>query len=292
MSQACFHTIVNHRQRHMVVERASGRCLGALAVNHYRPFVFPLYSPSGYTVLEECPPDHPFHNGFFVGQQPVFAGEREGNFWATPPQVSSSDRLLELMGRMETRAIRTEEHDRGVRFVLDCVWVDEHEEPMLDETRTIDLFAESDGTVCDMMSAKTAAYGPLRYPPTKHGSVGMRVEQRLLPDHGGSVIGAGGRRGKADAVHEQDSAYIAYESALARGQDVVGVFMTRLHDDVPGVWFVRDYGMAMYDSTLREEIVTGEGESWSVGVRVVAYDGPLDDDRAGRWIGAPSSTTS
>jgi len=266
----------------MVVERSTGRCLGAVAVSHYRPFVFPLYSPRGYTVVEGCPPDHPFHNGVFVGQRPVLAGEREGNFWATPPRTSNHDHIQQNMGRMETRAIRSEAHDRGVRFVLDCVWVDENDEPMLDETRTIDLYVESDATVCDMVSTKAAAYGALVYPRTKHGSVGMRVEQRLLPELGGVVIADGGRRGRADVVHEQESDYIAYESELD-GQGTVGVLMTVLHDDVPGVWFVRDYGMAMYDSTLRQEIVSDEGESWSVGVRIAAYDGPLDDERAGRW---------
>lgn len=283
VSEPRFLTIVNHRQSHLVVERATGRCLGGVAVNHYRPFVFPLYSPRGYTVIAESPPDHPFHNGVFVGQQPVLAGDREANFWATPPRTSSTDdQLREHMGRMETREIRSEEHDSGVRFVLDCIWVDENEEPVLDETRTIDLYVERDGTVCDMVSTKTAAYGSLVYPPTKHGSVGMRVEQRLLPDLGGIVIGDQGRRGRADIVHEQESAYVAYESV--NDAHAFGVLITVLHDDVSGVWFARDYGMVMYDSTLRQEILTEEGEAWSVGVRVVAYDGSLDDERARRWI--------
>jgi len=100
------------------------------------------------------------------------------------------------------------------------------------------------------------------------------------------VIGDGGRRGRADVVHEQSSDFVAYESETA------GVLMTVLRDDVPGVWFVRDYGMAMYDSTLRQEIVTTAGETWRLGLRVVAYDGPLDDERARRWLALPSATQS
>src|SRR5688500_13898876 len=58
----------------MVVERATGRFLGAFGTSFYRSWVFPLYTPSGLTVLQEFAYDHPFHNGLFVAQHPVHAG--------------------------------------------------------------------------------------------------------------------------------------------------------------------------------------------------------------------------
>ena len=66
---------------YMVIESASGRCLGGFGSNTQRSWVFPFYTPSGHTVIQEYAFDHPFHNGFFVGQSPVIVGGREGQFW-------------------------------------------------------------------------------------------------------------------------------------------------------------------------------------------------------------------
>ena len=35
---------------YLVTDPATGRCLGGVGANHYRPWVFPLYTPSGLTV--------------------------------------------------------------------------------------------------------------------------------------------------------------------------------------------------------------------------------------------------
>ncbi len=278
-----FHVIAN-KQNHLVVERDTLRCLGGLAISHYRPWVFPLYTPAGVTVLQESPPDHHFHNGFFVGQHPVLLGERQVNFWATPPERVANDPLIRDVGRMavEEPPSIVEEED-GLRFEVKAVWRDEHGEPVLDEVRTV-RFHERDGaTLCDMSSRKVAGYGALRFPATKHGSIGMRVEPRLLPDFGAQVIGDSDRRGRSDIVHEKESAYVAYENDLA-GHGRFGVLMAPLRDSAEGIWFIRDYGMAMYDATLHTETSLAEGQSWTVGLRLAAYDGPLTGERAHTWI--------
>lgn len=281
-----FQVIVNERT-HLVTDGRTGRCLGGVGSNFYRPFVFPLYTPAGLTVVREFPFDHPFHNGLFVAQSPVIVGGRTGNFWATPPLRGKADRLGAHLGRIETAAPKAVPHERGVRFTFESVWLDEHERPMLDELRTVDFFSVDDATVCDVASEKTARYGPVEYPQSKFGSIGIRVEPRLLPVSGGQVIADGDRRGKAEAVHEQDSDFVAYENDLA-GADRFGVFMTILDPGVCGPWFVRDYGMALHNPTWREGITTAEGESWTVTLRVVAYDGALSPDRADRWRRTPT----
>lgn len=289
MTQTRFCAVTNMRN-HLVVERDTGRCLGGLATTFYRPMVFPLSTPRGRTVIQECPPDHPFHSGFFVGQSPVVMDGREANFWCTPPARMHDDhQARDRIGRMDAQPPQIEPHDSGVRFLIRSVWRDEHEQPILDELRTVDLYATGDATVCDMRSEKTAAYGPVTYPATKYGSIGIRVDPRLLPDLGGVVIGEAGRRGRADVVHEQDSAYVAYENTVG-GRESAGVMISVLTDDVRGSWFIRDYGLALYNSTSQSEISTAQGESWSVQLRAVAYDGPLTEERARRWIdGSPTT---
>lgn len=287
VEQARFLTVTNQRT-HMVVERETGRCLGAFGSNFYRPWVFPLYTPAGQTVIQEFPFDHPFHTGAFVAQNPVVINGRSSNFWAMPPRRSWDDALFQDVGRIDTsNGPTTESHASGVRFALPCRWLDEDEAPILDEVRTVDLFTVNGATVCDVRSRKTATYGTVEFPQTKFGSIGIRVEPRLLPPLGGVVIADNERRGSADVVHEQDSTFVAYESALPGGGRF-GVALSILEPNVTGPWFVRDYGMAIYNPTWREHIRIDEGQSWTIALRILAYDGDLTQDRILRWLAEPS----
>lgn len=269
---------------HLVVEKESGRCLGGVGANFYRPFVFPFYTPAGHTVVQEFAFDHPFHNGVFVGQGPIRVGEREAGFWAAPPQRSFTDKVFANMGRMDTqKTVDITPHADGVRFIQNVIWRDANEEPLLDEIRTVNLWCMPDATICDMTSEKIANYGAVIYPQTKFGSIGIRVEPRLLPVMGGVVMGDNHRVGNADVVHEDDSDFVAYQNHLT-GHGHFGVFMTILSDDgTRGPWFIRDYGMALYNPTWRESLSTPEGGTWKISLRVVAYDGALTEARAVRW---------
>ena len=65
MSDYPFKILVNAKT-HMVVESQTGRCLGSVGSNAQRSWVFPFYTPSGHTVIQEYAFDHPFHNGFYT----------------------------------------------------------------------------------------------------------------------------------------------------------------------------------------------------------------------------------
>ena len=270
--------VVNERT-HMVVDTLTGRHLGAVGANFYDAWAFPLYTPSGKTVVREFPFDHPFHNGFFVGQHPVKVGDRVGNFWAHPPRRGHDDAIFVHVGRVD---VPKEPEIRlaadGVRFTFRNVWRDEHDEPLLDEVRTVVFRSADDATICDMTSDKIGAYGAVEYSQTKFGAIGVRVEPRLLPPLGGTIIADAGRRGTAEVVHEGESDFVAYEG------DGFGVLLHILDDGVRGPWFIRDYGMAMYNPTWTRSVSTPQGGAWTVGLRVVAYDGDLTEERARKWL--------
>ncbi|MXZ01224.1 hypothetical protein F4Y93_11505 [Candidatus Poribacteria bacterium] len=268
---------------HLVVDSTTNRCLGGVGANFYRPFVFPFYTPAGHTVVQEFAFDHPFHNGIFVGQGPVRVGDREAGFWASPPRRSWTDKVFEKLGRMDIeKDIDITPHAEGVQFVQNVAWRDENEDPLIDEIRTVNLYALSDATVCDMTSEKIAAYGAAVYPQTKFGSIGIRVEPRLLPVMGGIVLGDNGRSGGVEVVHEGESDFVAYQNTLT-GHGAFGVFMSILDEGVRGPWFIRDYGMALYNPTWTDAVSTPEGESWTVSLRVIAYDSELTTERAAQW---------
>lgn len=277
-----YEVIVNART-HLVVDTNTSRCLGGVGANFYRPYVFPFYTPAGHTVIQEFAFDHPFHNGIFVGQAPVKVGEQEAWFWGAPPRRSFTDRLFENLGRMETeKEIDITPHADGVQFVQKVIWRDADEKPLIDEIRTVNLYSIADGTVCEMTSEKIANYGDVEYPQTKYGSIGMRVEPRLLPVMGGVVIGDNNRRGKVEVIDENTSDFVAYQNQLP-GHGHLGVFMMILEEEIRGPWFIRDYGMALYNPTQTGTISTPKNETWKIALRFVAYDGELTTARAEKW---------
>jgi hypothetical protein len=258
------------------------RPLGGFGANYYRSWVFPLYTPAGRTVLDAFPFDHPFHNGIFVGQHPVRVGggDRQANFWVMPPQRQRQEAIFVNVGRMDASPVEPPAiaiTDHGVRLTLPSVWRDEHEEPILDEQRTVAFSATDDATVCDVTSRKIAKYGPLKFPQTKYGAIGARIEPRLLPALGGAVIGDDWQRGSADRFAGRESDFVAYDN----GQ--FGVCLIIREPDARGPWFVRDYGMAMYNPTHAKAIDVPPGGDWTIRLRVVAYDGSLTRERVGEW---------
>lgn len=267
---------------HLVLDRDTGRCLGGAGHNFYKIWAFPLYTPRGLTVIQEYAFDHPFHNGIFVGHYPVLFNGRSINFWVAPPRRSYDDAVYVAIGRVDAAPPEIEVHEHGVRFVFNSVWRDENEVAVLDEVRTINLHTVEDATICDMTSSKTTAYGALEYSQTKLGGVGIRVEPRLLPALGGVVLADNERKGTTEIVHEGNSQFVAYENAVA-SHGRFGVCMMILDHNIEGPWFVRDYGMAMYNPTWRMPITTAVDETWTIGLRVIAYDDALTSERVQRW---------
>lgn len=265
----------------LVFDTASGRCLAGAGANHYRPWLFPLYTPRGQIVLREFPFDHPFHNGCFVAQHPVHAGARSANFWAAPPPRNAQDELFADVGRIATAPdMRAEPQGKGVRVTLQCVWRDADDRPVLDEARSFEFALAGDAVLCDVTSRKLAAYGPLEFPATKFGGIGVRIDPRLLPGAGGSVLADDGRRGDASIVHDRPSRFVACEGT-ADGTARFGLCLIGRDRALP--WFVRDYGLALLNPTWRKGIALGAGECWEMTLRLIAYDGALDARRADGW---------
>jgi hypothetical protein len=272
-----------HDQFGFVVQNGkTGRWLGGVGANYYRSWVFPLYTPRGLTVIQEFPFDHPFHNGLWVAQGPIQLGDETVHFWPMPPERRPGESLFTHMGRIETLGLpEVQPHENGVRFTLKSLWRTGAGAPVLDETRIVDLYAVEDGTVCDVTTIQQANYGALRYDATKFGAICLRTDPRLTPVVGAEVIADGGRRGKADVAIQQPNAYVAYESGS--NANAFGILLS-VPGQRPHEWFIRDYGLATYNPMFEQPRTIQAGDSLRVDLRVVAYDEPLTEERAARWI--------
>jgi hypothetical protein len=270
---------------HLVCDKRRGCVLGAFGSNTQRQWVYPLYTPKGHQVLREYPFDHAPHNGIFVGQRPIRWANRTITIW----------HYGELHPKRETGRVIADDKPtvsmfpQGIRFEASNTWVDFDEHPAVAEQRRVDLYQIDDATICDVWSTQRAAYGRLEYPQSQHGSIGVRVEDRFLPALGGRLLSDHGM-GQEAAINHSGSTYVAFESELT-GMGVLGICVMPLTGAPDGPWYVRDYGMAMLCPTQYQPIIIETHESWTVGLRVIAYDDPLDADRLRSWSGLSGMET-
>ena len=281
----------------MVMEQATGRLLGGVGHNDLRSWCYPLNTPGGLGVTQEYAFDHSFHNGVFVAQARVVCGGVLSNFWVVHPDWRSPDsHVYNHLGRIRYRQrADITPLGTGFRFTYRSTWEGCDGAPVLDEVRHFDLYAADGVTICDVISRKTAAYGELRFEANKHGSIGVRVQPQLLPPFGGEMVAGAGselQRGLADEVafgKERD--FVAYEAEPA-GLGRFGVCLLVLNNTASasrsGPWFVRDYGMAMFNATMDDDVAVAAGETWEAALRVAAYDGAVSVDRVRSWAAARS----
>ena len=285
---------------HLVVESSSGRLLAGVGSNDHRAWCYPLNTPRGVGVVQEYAFDHAFHNGVFVGQAQIVLDGVLSNYWVIHPDWRSTDNHvyqdlgeLRYQGRPQATAL-----EHGYRFTYRTTWTGKDGRPALDEVRHFDIHAVADATICDLSSAKSAAYGPLTFRANKHGSIGARVQPQLLPALGGEILGIHDgqiERGIADEVANAKACdFVAYEAAPA-GLGTFGACLIVLANSASprrdGPWFIRDYGMAMFNATMEEDLAVAEGDTWSAALRVVAYDGALTVERASAWAAIEPAPT-
>lgn len=168
---------------YLVVEAVTNRLLGGVGHNPHRAWTFPLNTPRGLNVVQEYAFDHPFHNGIFVGQGKVIHNGKVANFWASAHDWRQPDNpIFQHIGELRYgSAPLIEARPGGFCFTYATTWRHSDGDPLLDETRTIDLYEHADGIVCDVVSQKQTAYGPIEFSANKHGSLGVRVQPQLLP---------------------------------------------------------------------------------------------------------------
>lgn len=277
---------------YLVIHHESRRLLAGVGHNPHRAWTFPLNTPRGLNVLQEFAFDHPFHNGVFVGQGRVLKDNHLSNFWAPAADWRQLDNpVFQHLGELRYGDVpQIELLPNRVTFRYDTIWHDEQHQPVLNEKRVIEIHESADAVFCDVYSDKEAAYGDLVFENTKFGSIGARVQPQLLPLMGGEILAEYEgelRRGLADPVaNGKLSRFVAYENEVPNlGR--FGLCLIILHNSASprrdGPWFIRDYGMSMFNPTMNESILLPANATWGCALRVIAYDGSLTLDRVQRW---------
>lgn len=245
--------------------------------NQKYPYLFPLAGPiSRVSVTAESAQPWPHHRSVFLGADRV----NGGNYW----QATSNDGQILSQ---DVQLLKTEKNQ--VEWTDRCVWTKPGQPPIMEDSRRylLDWRAENYYVLDLFVSFK--AIEDVVFQKSNHGFFGVRVEQDLAPEGGGTLVNAEGDSGQA-ATLGKPSKWMTFwgkrrfNLAITEG---VSVFCPpKPFENCP--WFTRDYGNCspMPFNFFKD----GETLTWPKGnvtdfvYRIVVFGGePASIDLNGLW---------
>ena len=244
--------------------------------NQKYPYIYPLAGPiSRVSVTSESAQPWPHHRSVFMGADRV----NKGNYW----QEGSAQGQI-----FSTKLELTKAETDTVQFSDVCVWKHPEQDPIIEDTRKYTLtWKNSDYYTLDLdFSMKMLQ--DVHIEKTNHGFFGVRVEQDLSPQGGGTLVSSDGLVGEKDTF-SKPAKWMAFYGKRRFNQAIVegvAVFCPPKEPFENCPWFTRDYGNISPMPFLFKE----DGYSWKKddilkGVyRIVVFAGtPNDVDLNGLW---------
>ncbi len=235
-----------------------------------RPCVHPLYTPAGYPVTEMGAHNFPHHKGIWIGHAKVNGlnvfHDLVDAGWIVPVDIQSDASA----GR--------------ARIDLKLEWRDRRGTVVATELRSHEVRREGPAHLLDMVSTLQASHGALELGVDNHSWAGLRLIDALDQDDGGVMCDSEGRQG-ADAINGQPVRWVDVRGAI--GEHACGAALMAHPASAPVPTFARFYGTSLLNPTMYEPLTIADGDSWTFGTRVAAYDGsPTAADLHRWWSGA------
>lgn len=240
---------------------ADDRPIAAYCSNELRSYVFPLLTPGGLIATQECPPDHPHHQGIWAGLSVDGVDLWNAGSFGTPRNRQ------ELVGPL--KEVTHSVDAGGATVTHQSCWVSAAGDELLREHRTVRFQAGRGATIVEWTSTFSHPDKPTVIGQTKESGLAVRVPPHWETNYGGLIRIASGATGEP-ACFDQDSPWLNIEGQ-ALGTARAGLVMAPLTEQCP--WFTRDYGCHVYNPARHREIRLAPGETLTWGMRVFAYDG-------------------
>ena len=242
--------------------------IGAVAVTSLRSYTYPFFTPAGINVLQECPPDHPHHQGIMIGQDLV----NGHNFWGINNAKYPKNYHL-----VESTTPRVSEH--GIVVTQKLIWKTADGHSLLVETRQTRFLSAAAFNLVEVMTTWTAAYGPLHFAKTKEGGLGLRVAPQLETFWGGSIRSSQNAMGEK-AVFDSIADWVEISGSVGNQKAGVVIMPHPSQKQIP--WFSRDYGIHLFSPLRHETKTLSAGDSFTMRVAFAAFDGVCDGSQAAK----------
>jgi len=240
---------------------AGDRFIAGYTLGEYRPYVYPLCTPSGVPLTEEAPADHPHHQSLWLGQDEV-----DGvNFWLNEPGCGR------VVGEGFSATVESTSVGSSALFRHDLSWRGPDGVVHLVERRTTAITPTKSAVVVDVRSQRRPAMREVELGATKEAGLGIRVHDVLDEDDGGGLRSSSGARGER-AIFDSDADWVDYRASVAGRGVGIAVFPNPRNPRHP--WFVRSYGLILLNHHRLHSQLLRRGDELDLSWRVAAYDGP------------------
>jgi len=225
----------------------------------YKPFWYPLYTPSGLRLTENSPADHPHHHSLWFGHSEVNGFD----IWS---ETGKEGRIV----LQEIRDVVSGPVFAG--WTETNAWLSPNQEKLLEEDRTHRLWRVEQGYLLDIRFCFRATEGELRFGQAKDGGLGLRVADSMDVEDGGVIVNSNGERNEA-GTFDRHADWIDFSGPIAGRIGGLALFNG---PEVPKhPWFTRDYGPALSNFMRFEPYTLAEGEQLQLSFRVYLHDGDV-----------------
>lgn len=236
----------------------------------FKPFWYPLYTPSGLRLTENSPADHPHHHSVWFGHS----------------DVNGVDCWIETgaVGKILLREIR--EVMAGPAFAgwtETNWWVTPDGTKLLEEDRTHRFWHVGQGYLLDLRLLFQATEGEICFAKAKDAGLGIRMADSLDVEDGGLILNSHGDWNEA-GTFDRLADWVDYSGPVAGRIGGIAVFNGA---DVPThPWFTRDYGPLLSNFTRFQSCTVPKGGRLGLSFRLYLHDGGAEAARVAEQYAA------
>jgi hypothetical protein len=242
---------------------AGERMVAAYTIGEWRPYVYPLLTPTGYAVTDEAPADHHSHQSVWLSHHDV----NGHTFWINAEQAGK------ITGHAPASGVAQLPDGEAALFRHGLVWQDSQGKPLLHERRVTAITPAPAATLVDVLSERRPVDGPVTFGATKEAGFGIRMHDALTQDAGGTLVNDRGQRGEAETF-DQHANWIDYWGQP--GDHAAGLALFPHPDNPRHPWFTRAYGIVLANHHRTRSQTLQPGETLPLSWRVAAHDGSTE----------------
>ena len=222
-----------------------------------KPILFPIHSISGEVITRSYPlvvmegenADHPWQAGVFFTYGYKGYGDVNGNgFWANAHDKPPLTRELKMPSIRHGEILEMKSgRGKGTLATLNH-WIDQNNEPILEENRTMDFYVSEDVYKIDFSINLTAIDTTVTFEDSKEGMFAIRVADWLAEKTRGTLFQPTGEYLNAEGDRTEEniwgkrSAWVRLEGEKDGKKIGVAIFHHPQSLNFPTYWHARGYG--------------------------------------------------
>ncbi len=268
--------------------RYRGKAVFAITGGPYRSYIYPLFSPSGYSVTSEAPADHPHHNSVWLGADHVHAmmatksgafEEYTYNFYVNEVfQGRAPGRIVETGCRGRELSPGTFEISQTLDWRGPSEWGAAHGRLLITEVRIISVVVEEHCYRFTIDSAITPVSGDIQIGPTRHAFFNVRVAESMTVANGGCISGhKGNLANKSEAF--LTSRWIDFTGPVGGGAKAGITVVPHPIDGFEHSWFVADWGVVTVGPFRDKGITLQKDVPFRSSYTLLVHDGDFDREQ-------------